>query len=54
MELKPGDYVTVSASRFPFPGVLPVERRNKEWIDSISRTLQWNSRKRQKEFKEWS
>ena len=53
VELKPGDYVTVSASRFPFPSVLPVERRGKDWIDSISRTLNWNSRQRQKAFKEW-
>ncbi|KAL1626170.1 hypothetical protein SLS54_003004 [Diplodia seriata] len=53
VELNPGDYVTVSASRFPFPSVLPVERRGKDWIDSISRTLNWNSRQRQKAFKEW-
>ncbi|CAI6341302.1 unnamed protein product [Periconia digitata] len=54
VELKPGDYVTISASRFPFPSVLPLDRRSKDWIDSISRTLQWNSRQRQKEFKEWT
>ncbi|KAF2196958.1 ATP-NAD kinase [Delitschia confertaspora ATCC 74209] len=54
VELRPGDYVTISASRFPFPGVLPMERKSKDWVDSISRTLQWNSRHRQKSFKEWS
>ncbi|KAF2734511.1 ATP-NAD kinase [Polyplosphaeria fusca] len=54
VELKPGDYVTISASRFPFPSVLPMGRGGKDWIDSISRTLQWNSRQRQKSFKEWS
>ncbi|KAK8241870.1 ATP-NAD kinase-like domain-containing protein [Phyllosticta capitalensis] len=54
VELRPGDYVTVSASRFPFPCVLPLERRGKDWIDSISRTLNWNSRQRQKSFREWS
>ncbi|KAL5385120.1 hypothetical protein DPSP01_004932 [Paraphaeosphaeria sporulosa] len=54
VELKPGDYVTISASRFPFPSVLPLDRKSKDWIDSISRTLQWNSRQRQKSFKEWS
>ncbi|KAF1846867.1 ATP-NAD kinase [Cucurbitaria berberidis CBS 394.84] len=54
VELKPGDYVTISASRFPFPNVLPFERRRTDWIDSISRTLQWNSRQKQKAFKEWS
>lgn len=54
VELKPGDYVTVSASRFPFPSVLPLDRTSKDWIDSIRRTLQWNSRERQKSFKEWA
>jgi NAD+ kinase len=54
VELKPGDYVTISASRFPFPSVLPLERKSKDWVDSISRTLQWNSRQRQKSFKEWT
>jgi NAD+ kinase len=53
VELKPGDYVTVSASRFPFPCVLPLDRRRTDWIGSISRTLQWNSRDRPKAFKEW-
>lgn len=54
VELRPGDYVTISASRFPFPSVLPLDRTSKDWIDSISRTLQWNNRQRQKSFKEWS
>jgi len=54
VELKPGDYVTISASRFPFPSVLPLNKRRTDWIDSISRTLQWNSRQKQKAFKEWS
>lgn len=49
-ELGPGDYVTVSASRFPFPSVLPLDRMSEDWIDSISRTLNWNSRQRQKAF----
>lgn len=50
VELHPGDYVTISASRFPFPCVLPLTRRRTDWIDSISRTLQWNSRQKQKAF----
>ncbi|KAF1834664.1 ATP-NAD kinase [Decorospora gaudefroyi] len=54
MELRPGDYVTISASRFPFPSVLPLNKRRTDWIESISRTLAWNSRQRQKEFKEWT
>lgn len=51
-ELHPGDYVTISASRFPFPTVLPLDRRSEDWVDSISRTLNWNSRQRQKAFDE--
>jgi NAD+ kinase len=54
VELGPGDYVTISASRFPFPSVLAQDRRGRDWVDSISRTLQWNSRQRQKAFKEWA
>ncbi|KAF2272693.1 ATP-NAD kinase [Westerdykella ornata] len=50
VELKPGDYVTVSVSRYPFSSVLPLDGTRKDWIDSISRTLQWNSRQRQKAF----
>jgi len=49
-ELKPGDYVTISASRYPFPGVLPLDRRTEDWVDCISRTLSWNNRQRQKAF----
>ncbi|WPG99528.1 Hypothetical protein R9X50_00234300 [Acrodontium crateriforme] len=51
-ELAPGDYVTISASRFPFPSVLPLDRRSEDWVDSISRTLNWNNRQRQKAFDE--
>ncbi len=53
VELCPGDYVTISASRYPFANVLPQGRRSEDWVNSISRTLQWNSRQRQKGFKEW-
>lgn len=49
-ELRPGDYVTISASRFPFPTVLPLDRKKEDWVDSISRTLNWNNRQRQKAF----
>lgn len=52
VELRPGDYVTISASRFPFPSVLPMERKREDWVDSISRTLNWNSRQRQKAWNE--
>lgn len=51
LELHPGDYVTISASRYPFPYVLSLDKRGEDWIDSISRTLNWNSRQRQKALK---
>lgn len=44
-----GDYVAISASRFPFPTVLK-QKEAGDWFDSISRTLNWNERKRQKKF----
>ncbi|KAH8705405.1 putative NAD kinase [Talaromyces proteolyticus] len=50
VELHPGDYVTVSASRYPFANVLPPGRRSEDWVQSISKTLHWNSRQRQKAF----
>ncbi|KAI9760872.1 MAG: hypothetical protein M4579_001373 [Chaenotheca gracillima] len=54
VELQPGDYVTISASRYPFATVMPQGRENEDWVAGIRRTLQWNSRERQKSFKEWS
>ncbi|KAL4779492.1 ATP-NAD kinase-like domain-containing protein [Aspergillus varians] len=48
VELLPGDYVTVSASRYPFANVLPHEGRHDDWIHSLSKTLNWNTRQRQK------
>ncbi|PWY94292.1 NAD+ kinase [Aspergillus sclerotioniger CBS 115572] len=48
IELHPGDYVTVSASRYPFANVLPRGRRGDDWVHSISKTLNWNSRQRPK------
>ncbi|RYP31019.1 hypothetical protein DL767_005959 [Monosporascus sp. MG133] len=41
VELKKGDYVTITASQYPFPTVM---RTDTEWFDSVSRTLQWNTR----------
>ncbi|KAI0383873.1 ATP-NAD kinase [Hypomontagnella monticulosa] len=41
VELKQGDCVTISASQYPFPTVM---RTGTEWFDSVSRTLQWNTR----------
>lgn len=53
VELCPGDYVTISASRYPFANVMQPGRRSEDWVNSISRTLNWNSRQKQKSFKEW-
>ncbi|KAH8599860.1 NAD(H) kinase [Bisporella sp. PMI_857] len=53
VELRPGDYVTISASRFPFANVMPHGRRNEDWINSISGKLGWNTRQRQKSYQEW-
>ncbi|KAL8984974.1 MAG: hypothetical protein Q9205_001205 [Flavoplaca limonia] len=53
VELHPGDYVTISASRYPFANVMPQGSSSEDWIGSISRTLNWNSRQKQKSFKEW-
>lgn len=53
VELHPGDYVTISASRYPFANVMPQRTSGEDWICSISRTLNWNSRQKQKSFKEW-
>ncbi|EGE81031.1 serine/threonine protein kinase [Blastomyces dermatitidis ATCC 18188] len=50
MELCPGDYVTISASRYPFACVTPSAARSHDWIQSISRTLNWNSRQKQKGY----
>ena len=47
IELNRGDYVTVSASPFSFP---TVEAKPSDFVDSISRTLGWNVREKQKSF----
>ncbi|KAF3056237.1 putative kinase C1B1.02c [Daldinia childiae] len=48
VELLPGDYVTISASRFPFASVQPQGRRSEDWVKSISAKLGWNTRQKQK------
>lgn len=55
VELYPGDYVTISASRFPFASVMPQGRRSEDWVNSISGKLGWNTRQKQKNngFKQW-
>lgn len=44
IELRQGDFVTISASKYPFP---TVQGGRMEWIDSVSRTLRWNTREAQ-------
>lgn len=46
-EIRKGDYVTVQASPFPFP---TVKSSKTEYIDSVSRNLNWNVREQQKPF----
>ncbi|KAI0169697.1 ATP-NAD kinase [Hypoxylon sp. FL1284] len=56
VELRPGDYVTISASRFPFASVQPPRgRRSEDWVNSISGKLGWNTRQKQKNdgYKPW-
>lgn len=53
LELHPGDYVTISASRFPFASVQAPGRRSEDWVNSISGKLGWNTRQKQKAFKKW-
>ncbi|KAI1007301.1 hypothetical protein K3495_g919 [Podosphaera aphanis] len=54
VELRPGDYITISASRYPFASVMHPELNSEDWIGSISDKLGWNTRQRQKTFQEWS
>ncbi|ESZ96526.1 hypothetical protein SBOR_3028 [Sclerotinia borealis F-4128] len=54
VELCPGDYVTISASRYPFANVMPQGRRSEDWVNSISGKLGWNTRQKQKGYKEWT
>ncbi|KAI2784918.1 ATP-NAD kinase [Daldinia loculata] len=56
VELFPGDYVTISASRFPFASVQPQGRRSEDWVKSISAKLGWNTRQKQKNegYRRWN
>jgi NAD+ kinase len=48
VKLDVGDYVTICASRFPFP---TVKSDHGQYFETVSRVLNWNSRKEQKSFK---
>lgn len=54
LELQPGDYVTISASRYPFASVQAQGRRSEDWVNSISGKLGWNTRQKQKAYREWN
>ncbi|ANB12306.1 Yef1p [Sugiyamaella lignohabitans] len=49
VELQKGDFLTITASRYPFPKVTN-GRSNTSWFERLSNTLHWNERKRQKPF----
>lgn len=44
-----GDHIKVTASQYPFPTVC-ADNQSVDWFHSISRTLKWNERERQKSF----
>ena len=47
VELKQGDHIKVTASKYPFPTVC-ANKQSTDWFHAISRTLRWNERERQK------
>lgn len=49
VELKQGDHIKITASKYPFPTVC-ADKQSTDWFHSISRTLKWNERERQKSF----
>ncbi|KAI8832891.1 ATP-NAD kinase-like domain-containing protein [Chytridium lagenaria] len=49
IELRQGDSIVVSLSRFPMPTVCDVDQ-NTDWFESLRRCLHWNERARQKPF----
>jgi len=49
VELKQGDHVKVTASRYPLPTICKSSQSD-DWFNSLSRCLHWNERQRQKSF----
>ena len=47
--LTEGDHIKVTASKYPFPTVC-ADKASTDWFSSISRTLRWNEREKQKSF----
>ncbi|KAI8925616.1 ATP-NAD kinase-like domain-containing protein, partial [Entophlyctis helioformis] len=48
-ELRQGDYISVTMSRWPMPSVC-MEDQSSDWFESLRRCLHWNERARQKPF----
>ncbi|KAG0171240.1 hypothetical protein DFQ28_001126 [Apophysomyces sp. BC1034] len=49
VELKQGDHIKVTASKYPFPTVCKEDQAT-DWFNSLSKCLHWNKRERQKSF----
>ena len=49
LTLSEGDHIKVTASKYPFPTVC-ADKQSTDWFNSISRTLRWNEREKQKSF----
>ncbi|TXT10868.1 hypothetical protein VHUM_02373 [Vanrija humicola] len=49
VELRQGDHIKITASKYPFPTVC-ADKQSTDWFRSISRTLKWNEREKQKSF----
>lgn len=50
IQLRQGDFLTITASRFPFPKVLPHDYTSVHWVQQLSKTLHWNEQKRPKRY----
>ncbi|KNE72189.1 hypothetical protein AMAG_16675 [Allomyces macrogynus ATCC 38327] len=49
IELKQGDFVSITASKYPFPTIC-LHDQSSDWFNSLARCLRWNERQRQKAF----
>ncbi|KAI9259245.1 ATP-NAD kinase-like domain-containing protein [Helicostylum pulchrum] len=49
VEIKQGDHIKVTASRYPFPTVCKEDQAT-DWFNSLQNCLHWNRRERQKSF----
>ncbi|KAJ2608464.1 hypothetical protein H4S08_004444 [Coemansia sp. RSA 1365] len=50
-ELKRGDHIQITASKYPLPTVCASQSQTQDWTASLSRCLNWNERKRQMQLK---